>query len=98
MGVNITNEVAKGQVCESTLVFTYGKALNKHTHLIFDLTTLRIQHVKNVAGTGICGVLKNVIALSAGFIDGLENLGDNTKSTLMRLEMIEFYNISSRDF
>lgn len=87
MGANVANEVAAGEFCEATLGLkdkTHQDVLRK----VFDCDTFRVNVVDDIPGVELCGALKNVVALGAGFCDGLD-YGGNTKAALIRIGLQE---------
>ena len=91
MGANLANEVANENFCEATIGI---KNVEQGALLKEALQTnyFRIVVVKDAAVVESCGALKNIVAVGAGFCDGLSS-GDNTKAAVIRLglmEMIKF--------
>merc|ERR1719282_231227 len=87
MGANVANEVASGDFCESTLAIPNIETA-KWLKDLFDRPTFKVSATVDVPGTELCGGLKNVIALAAGFCDGL-GLGDNSKAAMVRTGLLE---------
>ncbi|KAG8966992.1 glycerol-3-phosphate dehydrogenase [Tulasnella sp. 419] len=109
-GANIANEVAAGSFSESTLGIpasgkeradSYAKLLERPEvrlwKTLFETPKFRIRVVEDVEGVCLCGALKNVVALAAGFIDGLE-WGDNAKSAIMRIGLMEIHDFGREFF
>lgn len=93
MGANVANEIANGDFSESTLASrfpNYGDDdMNEKTRLILNNTDhFRVYHIEDISGCEACGALKNIVAIGAGFIDGLD-MGGNTKAALMRIGIAE---------
>lgn len=87
MGANVANEVAEGQFCESTIgcsEYEDGQVLQS----LFNTDMFQTAIAVDRDGVEICGALKNIVALGAGFCDGL-NYGGNTKSAIIRMGFIE---------
>ncbi|KAI1892399.1 hypothetical protein AGOR_G00132960 [Albula goreensis] len=87
MGANIANEVADEKFCETTI----GCKNKDHGMLLKELMqtkNFRITVVEESDVVEICGALKNVVAVGAGFCDGL-GFGDNTKAAVIRLGLME---------
>ena len=87
MGANVANEVAQDEFCESTVGYS-DEANGAAFVRLFDCPTFRVGSINDVAGTELCGALKNVVALGAGFCDGL-GLGGNTKAAIIRIGLAE---------
>uniref|UniRef100_A0A8C7Q0A6 Glycerol-3-phosphate dehydrogenase [NAD(+)] n=1 Tax=Oncorhynchus mykiss TaxID=8022 RepID=A0A8C7Q0A6_ONCMY len=78
MGANIANEVADEKFCETTI----GAKNESNGHIFKELLqtpNFRITVVQESDTVELCGALKNIVAVGAGFCDGL-GFGDNTKS------------------
>jgi len=86
-GANVANDVAREQFCEATIGYEDVDSAQLLQQL-FDTPYFRVNAVPDVAGVEICGALKNIVALAAGFCDGL-GYGSNTKAALIRLGMKE---------
>jgi len=87
MGANVANEVARDDFCESTVGYA-DKANGEVWQRLFDCPTFRVGSINDVAGVELCGALKNVVALGAGFCDGL-GYGGNTKAAIIRIGLKE---------
>ncbi|XP_059702825.1 glycerol-3-phosphate dehydrogenase 1-like protein [Haemorhous mexicanus] len=87
MGANIANEVAADKFCETTI-----GCKNLENGLLFkellQTPNFRITVVDDADAVEVCGALKNVVAVGAGFCDGL-CYGDNTKAAVIRLGLME---------
>ncbi|KAJ0000570.1 hypothetical protein NQD34_012412, partial [Periophthalmus magnuspinnatus] len=103
MGANIANEVAAQKFCETTIgqcnaegPESAREGLQVHLFCMLGVPSkLRI----DADTVELCGALKNIVAVGAGFCDGL-SCGDNTKAAVIRLglmEMIAFTKLFCRD-
>ncbi|TKA55728.1 hypothetical protein B0A53_02864 [Rhodotorula sp. CCFEE 5036] len=86
-GANIALEVANEEFCETTI----GCPSPEDCALweaVFSTKMFRVHGITDVAGVSLSGALKNVVALAAGFVDGLD-MGGNTKSAVIRAGLLE---------
>ncbi|KAJ8307072.1 hypothetical protein KUTeg_015156 [Tegillarca granosa] len=87
MGANIANEVAQENYCEATI----GCKDNINGQMLKDMFQsdyFRIVVIEDETTVEVCGALKNIVAVGAGFADGL-GYGDNTKAAVIRLGLME---------
>lgn len=87
MGANVANEVARGDFSEATVAMKSPENAELF-RLLFDAPRFAVQTTEDVEGVELCGALKNIVALAAGFTDGL-GMGTNTKAAVMRVGLLE---------
>lgn len=92
MGANLADEVARGDFCEATIGYSASAANDKECanvyQTLFTTPTFSVQLAPDVPGVELCGALKNIVALGAGFVDGL-GYGCNTKAAAIRIGLGE---------
>jgi len=89
MGANLAGEVAEGQFCEATIGYNAGQEQGAAVlQKLFNVHSFRVATVADVPGVELCGALKNIVALGAGFSDGL-GMGGNTKAAVIRIGLNE---------
>ena len=86
-GPNMAEEVAAG-LPGATVIASEDEALALRLQDAINSGTFRVYVNNDVIGVELCGAAKNVIALSAGAVDGL-GLGDNAKSALITRGLVE---------
>ncbi|CED82647.1 glycerol-3-phosphate dehydrogenase (nad) [Phaffia rhodozyma] len=86
-GANIALEVANSQFCETT-IGTPAQQDAAAWHAVFDTPMFRVHAIEDVSGVSLSGALKNIVAMAAGFVDGL-GMGGNTKAAILRIGLLE---------
>ncbi|CAK37086.1 uncharacterized protein An01g06110 [Aspergillus niger] len=64
---------------------------------LFHRPYFHIRVVSDVAGVSLGGALKNVVALAAGWVDGM-GWGDNAKAAIMRVGLLEMVKFGEKFF
>ena len=90
--------VAEDKFSETTIGYRSGDVESAELfHKLFDTPNFRVGMIEDVAGVSLCGALKNVVAIAAGFCDGL-GWGDNAKAAIMRIGLMEMKRFSEEFF
>jgi glycerol-3-phosphate dehydrogenase (NAD+) len=98
MGANIASDIAKEEFSEATVGFPTGSRVSGLLwQKLFDRPYFQVTSVPDVAGCELCGTMKNVVALGAGFVDGL-GLGSNSKAAIMRIGLKEMRGLCKHFF
>jgi len=87
MGANVAPDVAREEFCEAT-IGCKDEALGQLLKGVFQTDYFRIVVVADEQTVELCGALKNIVAMGAGFVDGLK-FSDNTKAAVIRLGLME---------
>ncbi|MGI6587077.1 MAG: NAD(P)H-dependent glycerol-3-phosphate dehydrogenase [Gracilibacteraceae bacterium] len=86
-GPSHAEEVARG-IPTAVVASSIKRAVAEYIQDIFMSPLFRVYTNPDIIGVELGGALKNIIALGAGIIEGLE-LGDNTKAAVMTRGIVE---------
>ena len=98
MGANVAMDIAHDHFAETTLACQDLNVANYLATYLFRNDNFHIQITNDVSTVEYCGALKNIVALGAGFCDGMD-LEVSTKAAVIRQgleEMITFCDVFDR--
>ncbi|XP_026383300.1 glycerol-3-phosphate dehydrogenase [NAD(+)]-like [Papaver somniferum] len=81
-------QIAMEKFSEATIGYREDKEVAQRWVQIFGTPYFRVSAVRDIEGVELCGTLKNVVAIAAGFVDGSE-MGNNAKAAIMRIGLNE---------
>lgn len=91
------NLAAMGKPALTPLPLEYPPLSHANVKKIFHRPYFHVRVIDDVAGVSLGGALKNIVALAAGFVDGL-GWGDNAKAAVMRVGIMESVKFGKRFF
>jgi glycerol-3-phosphate dehydrogenase (NAD(P)+) len=86
-GPNISREVAEGKPT-AAVIAAYEQETAVHARSILNTTRYRVYTANDVVGVELGGALKNIIAIGAGFNDGV-GYGENAKAAFITRGLAE---------
>ena len=86
-GPNLAREIIRGKL-SSTVVASTDEEAAKKAQTILNSSVFRVYTNTDIIGVELGGTLKNIIAIGAGFCDGLQ-MGDNVKAAFMTRGLVE---------
>ncbi|MCX8126740.1 MAG: NAD(P)-dependent glycerol-3-phosphate dehydrogenase, partial [Dehalococcoidia bacterium] len=90
-GPNLAREVAQGLPATAVVAARETKTALAAQEIL-NTPDFRVFTSSDVIGVELCGALKNIIALGAGIVDGME-LGDNAKGAFIALGWAEMVSV-----
>ncbi|KAF2090776.1 NAD-dependent glycerol-3-phosphate dehydrogenase [Saccharata proteae CBS 121410] len=95
--INPHKEPGPGSVKLHPLPIDYPALSHENVKKLFHRPYFHVRMVSDVAGVSLGGALKNIVALAAGFMDGL-GWGDNAKAAVMRVGLLEMVKFGKKFF
>jgi len=86
-GPNLSKELAEGQPAATVVASHFDEVIREGQKLLRS-DWFQVYGSRELLGIELCGVLKNVIAIAAGALDGM-GLGQNSRSLLISRGLIE---------
>lgn len=90
-GPNLASEIADGKPAATVIASQFNEVINTGKDVLRS-DTFRVYGSHDVIGVELAGALKNILAIAAGILDGL-NLGENAKALLITRGLSEMLKI-----